>query len=45
MTTYHLAQINLALMRAPLDTPVMADFVARLEEINVEEMLKATSVV
>lgn len=29
-----LAQINLAKMRAPLDDPVMADFVANLERIN-----------
>lgn len=32
--SYHLAQINLARMRAPLDDASMADFVARLEEIN-----------
>jgi len=34
MTTYHLAQINIARMRAPLDDPLMAGFVARLDEIN-----------
>ena len=33
-TTHHLAQINIGRMRAPLDTPVMADFVAQLDEIN-----------
>ncbi|MEO5957740.1 MAG: DUF3291 domain-containing protein [Opitutaceae bacterium] len=32
--TFHLAQVNIAQMRAPLDSPVMAGFVARLEEIN-----------
>lgn len=34
MTTYHLAQINIARMRAPLDDPLMAGFVARLDEMN-----------
>ena len=34
MPTHHLAQINIGRMRAPLDTPVMADFVAQLDEIN-----------
>ncbi|MDZ4765843.1 MAG: DUF3291 domain-containing protein [Chloroflexota bacterium] len=34
MSEYHLAQINIAAMRAPLDTPIMADFVASLAEIN-----------
>ena len=32
--TYHLAQINIARMRAPLDDPLMADFVAQLAPIN-----------
>lgn len=32
--SYHLAQINIAHMVAPLDDPVMADFVAQLAEIN-----------
>ena len=31
---YHLAEINLARLRAPLDDPAMADFVAQLEAIN-----------
>lgn len=30
----HLAQINIAKMLAPLDSPIMADFVANLERIN-----------
>ena len=30
----HLAQVNIARMRAPLEDPVMAEFVARLDEIN-----------
>lgn len=31
---YHLAQVNIARMRAPLTEPLMAGFVARLDEIN-----------
>ncbi|MBW4603287.1 MAG: DUF3291 domain-containing protein [Calothrix sp. FI2-JRJ7] len=31
---YHLAQINIALMKAPLEDPVMAEFAAALEEVN-----------
>jgi Domain of unknown function (DUF3291) len=31
---YHLAQVNIAKMLAPIDSPVMADFVAKLDEIN-----------
>ena len=31
---YHLAQVNIAKMLAPLDNPVMADFVANLDQIN-----------
>ena len=30
----HLAQVNIARMKGPLESPVMAGFVARLEEIN-----------
>jgi heme-degrading monooxygenase HmoA len=30
----HLAQVNIARMRGPLEGPVMAGFVARLDEIN-----------
>lgn len=33
-TLFHLAQVNIARMVAPLDGPVMADFVAQLDEIN-----------
>lgn len=32
--TFHIAQVNIARMKAPLDSPVMAGFVARLAEIN-----------
>jgi hypothetical protein len=32
--TVHLAQVNIARMRAPLEDPVMSGFVARLDEIN-----------
>jgi heme-degrading monooxygenase HmoA len=31
---YHLAQINIARARAPLDDPLLADFIAALDEIN-----------
>ena len=34
MTKLHLAQVNVARMRTPLEDPAMIDFVARLEEIN-----------
>jgi hypothetical protein len=30
----HLAQVNIARLRAPLDSPLIAGFVARLDEIN-----------
>lgn len=32
--TFHLAQANIAYARAPLDDLLLADFVARLDEIN-----------
>jgi uncharacterized protein DUF3291 len=34
MPQFHLAQINIARMLAPIDDPVMADFVAQLPPIN-----------
>jgi heme-degrading monooxygenase HmoA len=34
MQPFHLAQINIARMKAPLEAPEMAGFVARLDEIN-----------
>ncbi len=34
MTGYHLAQFNTARAVAPMDDPVLADFMARLDEIN-----------
>ena len=34
MTAHHLAQVNIARMRAPLEDPVMADFVAALPVLN-----------
>ena len=34
MAAYELAQLNIAHMRAPLDSPGMAEFVANLERIN-----------
>lgn len=34
MSRYHLAQLNIASMKEPLEAPGMADFVANLERIN-----------
>ena len=34
MPNYHLAQINIARMLAPIEDPLMADFVANLPSIN-----------
>lgn len=34
MSRYHLAQLNIASMKEPLESPGMADFVANLERIN-----------
>ena len=31
---YHLAQLNIARLLAPIDSPALADFVAQLDEIN-----------
>ncbi len=34
MSAYELAQLNIAIMKEPLDSPGMADFVANLDRIN-----------
>ncbi|HWM88294.1 MAG TPA: DUF3291 domain-containing protein [Kofleriaceae bacterium] len=34
MTAYHLAQINIGVPREPVDSPLLADFVAALDPIN-----------
>lgn len=34
MSAFELAQLNIALMKAPIDAPEMADFVANLDRIN-----------
>ena len=34
MTAFHLAQINIARMLAPIDDPIMAEFVAQLPPVN-----------
>jgi hypothetical protein len=34
MSEYYIAQINIARMLAPIDDPVMVDFVAQLPPIN-----------
>ena len=33
-TSFHIAQVNIARMRTPLDDPIMADFVDQLAEVN-----------
>ena len=32
---FHLAQVNVGRLLAPIDDPVIAEFVAQLDEINV----------
>lgn len=34
MSDLHLAQVNIALLRAPLDSPLLADFIAAIEPVN-----------
>ena len=34
MSAYELAQLNIARMKEPLESPTMADFVANLDRIN-----------
>jgi Domain of unknown function (DUF3291) len=34
MSTYELAQLNIGVIRGPMDSPVMAEFAANLERIN-----------
>jgi hypothetical protein len=34
VSKFQLAQLNIAVLKAPLDSPVMADFVANLDSIN-----------
>jgi hypothetical protein len=34
MSQFHIAQVNIARMRAPIDDPLLAGFVARLDDIN-----------
>ena len=35
MSAYQLAQLNIGIIRAPMDSPIMAAFAANLERINV----------
>ena len=35
MSRFQLAQLNIALMQDAIDSPLMADFVANLDRINV----------
>ena len=37
MPQFELAQLNIALMKEPLDSPVMVEFVANLDRINRSE--------
>jgi hypothetical protein len=34
MSAYHLAQLNIAKMKADIDDPIMRDFVDKLEDVN-----------
>jgi hypothetical protein len=34
MSTYHLAQVNIGRVKAPVEDPIMAGFMRRLDEIN-----------
>jgi hypothetical protein len=34
MSTYELAQLNIGVIKSPMDSPVMAEFAANLERIN-----------
>src|SRR5262245_12595502 len=34
MSAYELAQLNIGVIKGPMDSPVMADFVANLDRIN-----------
>ena len=34
MDNYHLAQLNIARMLAPIESPQLSDFVANLDRIN-----------
>jgi hypothetical protein len=34
VTAFHIAQVNIARMKAQLEDPIMAGFVARLDELN-----------
>src|SRR5579864_2110665 len=34
MSSYELAQLNIGIIRGPMDSPVMAEFAANLERIN-----------
>jgi hypothetical protein len=34
MSRYHLAQLNIGVVKAPLDSPIMADFMNNLDQIN-----------
>lgn len=36
MPSFHLVQLNIALPREPLDTPLLAEFVARLDPVNAQ---------
>lgn len=33
-SSYHIAQLNIALAKAPLEDPLLADFMAQLDAVN-----------
>ncbi len=43
MDRTHLAQVNIARLKAPLEDPLLAGFVARLDEINALVRVRAVS--
>jgi len=34
MSTYELAQLNIGIIRGPMDSPIMAEFAANLDRVN-----------
>ena len=37
MSAYELAQLNIGIIKGPMDSPVMADFAANLQRINLTD--------
>jgi len=34
VSSYHLAQLNIGVIKGPMDSPVMADFTSSLDRVN-----------